>query len=186
MKLRNKRTGEIHEITQAVFLSDDMNKKFVPEELSNLVENDENVDKSINIKNNELLNNITNENEKILNFEISDNLDSLEEVNQNLVNNSENNSDKNTTKKRGRPRKPIDPELANKPKLPRGRPRKPIDPELANKPKLPRGRPRKQIDPELANKPKRPRGRPRKPIDPELANKPKLPRGRPRKHTENN
>ena len=28
MKLRNKRTGEIHEITQAVFLSDDMNKKF--------------------------------------------------------------------------------------------------------------------------------------------------------------
>ncbi len=68
----------------------------------------------------------------------------------------------------------------------RGRPRKPIDPELANKPKLPRGRPRKPIDPELANKPKLPRGRPRKPIDPELANKPKLPRGRPRKHTENN
>lgn len=28
MKLRNKETGEIHEITQAVFLSDDMNKKF--------------------------------------------------------------------------------------------------------------------------------------------------------------
>ena len=28
MKLRNKKTGEIHEITQAVFLSDDMNKKF--------------------------------------------------------------------------------------------------------------------------------------------------------------
>ena len=28
MKLRNKKTGEIHEITQAVSLSDDMNKKF--------------------------------------------------------------------------------------------------------------------------------------------------------------
>ena len=28
MKLRNKKTGKIHEITQAVFLSDDMNKKF--------------------------------------------------------------------------------------------------------------------------------------------------------------
>ncbi len=28
MKLKNKKTGEIHEITQAVFLSDNMNKKF--------------------------------------------------------------------------------------------------------------------------------------------------------------
>ena len=95
---------------------------------------------------------------------------------------NENNSSK---AKRGRPRKPIDPELANKPKLPRGRPKKPIDPELANKPKMPRGRPRKPIDPELANKPKMPRGRPRKPVDPELANKPKRPKGRPRKLAEN-
>ena len=117
--------------------------------------------------------------QKQINNTFSDEKESLEtELNQ--TNNSE------TKAKRGRPRKPIDPELANKPKLPRGRPRKPIDPELANKPKLPRGRPRKPIDPELANKPKLPRGRPRKPIDPELANKPKLPRGRPRKHTENN
>ena len=95
---------------------------------------------------------------------------------------NENNSSK---AKRGRPRKPIDPELANKPKLPRGRPKKPIDPELANKPKMPRGRPKKPIDPELANKPKMPRGRPRKPVDPELANKPKRPKGRPRKLAEN-
>lgn len=29
MKLKNKKTGEIHEITQVVFLLDDMNKKFV-------------------------------------------------------------------------------------------------------------------------------------------------------------
>ena len=50
-------------------------------------------------------------------------------------------------------------------KRPKGRPKKPIDPELANKPKRPKGRPRKPIDPELANKPKRPRGRPRKNID---------------------
>ena len=82
---------------------------------------------------------------------------------------------------KGRPRKPVDPELANKPKRPKGRPRKPVDPELANKPKRPKGRPRKPIDPELANRPKRPKGRPRKPVDPELANKPKRPKGRPRK-----
>ena len=88
--------------------------------------------------------------------------------------------------KRGRPRKPVDPEELNKPKLPRGRPRKPVDPEELNKPKLPRGRPRKPVDPEELNKPKLPRGRPRKPVDPELLNKPKLPRGRPRKITENN
>ena len=91
-----------------------------------------------------------------------------------------------TTKKRGRPRKPVDPELANKPKRPKGRPRKPVDPELANRPKRPKGRPRKPIDPELANRPKRPKGRPRKPIDPELANKPKRPKGRPRKEAINN
>jgi len=89
------------------------------------------------------------------------------------------------TKKRGRPRKPVDPEKANQPKRPKGRPRKPIDPELANRPKRPKGRPRKPIDPELANKPKRPKGRPRKPIDPELANRPKRPKGRPRKETIN-
>ena len=145
-----------------LFSEDDMNKKFVPEELSNYIENDESVDESIKNKNDEILDNISNENEKVQNFEISDNLDSLEENNQNIINNSEENSDQNTTKKRGRPRKPVDPELANKPKLPRGRPRKPIDPELANKPKLPRGRPRKPIDPELLNKPKLPRGRPKK------------------------
>ena len=90
-----------------------------------------------------------------------------------------------TSKMRGRPRKPVDPELANKPKRPKGRPRKPVDPELANRPKRPKGRPRKPVDPELANRPKRPKGRPRKPIDPELLNKPKLPRGRPRKQTQN-
>lgn len=67
-------------------------------------------------------------------------------------------------------------------KRPKGRPRKPIDPEEANKPKRPKGRPRKPIDPEEANKPKRPKGRPRKPVDPELANKPKRPRGRPKKN----
>ena len=82
---------------------------------------------------------------------------------------------------KGRPRKPVDPELANRPKRPKGRPRKPIDPELANRPKRPKGRPRKPVDPELANRPKRPKGRPRKPIDPELANRPKRPKGRPRK-----
>lgn len=98
---------------------------------------------------------------------------------------SSENKENVSKSKRGRPRKPVDPELANKPKMPRGRPRKPIDPETANKPKMPRGRPRKPIDPELANKPKMPRGRPRKPIDPELINKPKRPKGRPRKQMEN-
>ena len=147
-----------------LFTEDDMNKKFVPEELSNYIEN-ENI---------EIMNDFSKENERLANEYI-----------QSLINNSEENSDKNKTKKRGRPRKPVAPELANRPKLPRGRPRKPIDPELANKPKLPRGRPRKPVDPELANKPKLPRGRPRKPIDPELLNKPKLPRGRPKKQTGN-
>ncbi len=80
---------------------------------------------------------------------------------------SKTKADKNEIKTevkrgRGRPRKPIDPELANRPKRGRGRPRKPIDPELANRPKRGRGRPRKPIDPELANRPKRGRGRPRK------------------------
>ena len=124
-----------------LFTEDDMNKKFVPEELSNYIENE----------NNEIINDFSKENEKL----------SFDYI-QSLINNSEENSDKNNTKKRGRPRKPVDPEEANKPKLPRGRPRKPIDPEEANKPKLPRGRPRKPIDPELLNKPKLPRGRPRK------------------------
>ena len=160
-----------------LFTEDHMNKKFVPEELTNLIESDESVEESIRIKNEEILNNISKENENIEKFEISEN--KVE------INNSETNSDENKHRKRGRPRKPIDPEAANKPKLPRGRPRKPIDPEAANKPKLPRGRPRKPIDPEAANKPKLPRGRPRKPIDPELLNKPKLPRGRPKKQTGN-
>jgi len=161
-----------------LFTEDDMNKKFVPEELSNFIENES---KTAEEKNNEILKDISLENEKICISEI----DALaDEYIRTLINNSEKNSDKNTARKRGRPRKPVDPELANKPKLPRGRPRKPVDPELANKPKLPRGRPRKPVDPELANKPKLPRGRPRKPIDPELLNKPKLPRGRPRKQTE--
>ena len=142
-----------------LFSKADMNEKFVPKQLT---------DKEENIENN-----------------ISNNTDrNSDELTKTTTEN--NKQEEKKTAKRGRPRKPIDPELANKPKLPRGRPRKPIDPELANKPKLPRGRPRKPIDPELANKPKLPRGRPRKPIDPELANKPKLPRGRPRKHTENN
>ena len=161
-----------------LFTEDHMNKKFVPEELTNLIESDESVEESIRIKNEEILNNISKENENIEKFEISEN--KVE------INNSETNSDENKHRKRGRPRKPIDPEAANKPKLPRGRPRKPIDPEAANKPKLPRGRPRKPIDPEAANKPKLPRGRPRKPIDPELLNKPKLPRGRPKKQTKIN
>jgi 1,4-alpha-glucan branching enzyme len=160
-----------------LFSEDDMNKKFVPEQLTNLIENDERVEESIKLKNEEILNSISTENDNIENFEISGNSEE--------VNNSEQNSDENKIRKRGRPRKPVDPEEANKPKLPRGRPRKPVDPEEANKPKLPRGRPRKPIDPEEANKPKLPRGRPRKPIDPELLNKPKLPRGRPRKQTQN-
>ena len=50
-------------------------------------------------------------------------------------------------------------------KRPKGRPRKPVDPELANSPKSPKGRPRKPVDPELANSPKRPKGRPRKIIN---------------------
>jgi hypothetical protein len=119
-----------------LFTEDDMNKKFVPEQLTNLIENDERVEESIRLKNEEILNNISKENDNIENFEVSN-------IN-NEINNSEQNSDENKIRKRGRPRKPIDPEEANKPKLPRGRPRKPIDPELLNKPKLPRGRPRKQ------------------------------------------
>ena len=83
---------------------------------------------------------------------------------------------------KGRPRKPVDPELASRPKRPKGRPRKPVDPELASRPKRPKGRPRKPVDPELASRPKRPKGRPRKPVDPELASRPKRPKGRPRKH----
>ena len=89
--------------------------------------------------------------------------------------------EKPTKKQRGRPKKEVNPEELNKPKRPKGRPRKPVDPEKANKPKRPRGRPKKEVDPEELNKPKRPKGRPRKPIDPELANKPKRPRGRPKK-----
>ncbi len=84
-------------------------------------------------------------------------------------------------KVRGRPRKAVDPEEINKPKRPKGRPRKPVDPEELNKPKRPKGRPKKPVNPEELNKPKRPKGRPRKPIDPELASKPKRPRGRPKK-----
>ena len=53
------------------------------------------------------------------------------------------NEDSQNKPRSGRPRKPIDPELANKPKLPRGRPRKPVDPEMLNKPKRPKGRPKK-------------------------------------------
>ncbi len=89
-------------------------------------------------------------------------------------------------RQRGRPRKPVDPEMANLPKRPKGRPRKPVDPEKANLPKRPKGRPRKPVDPEKANLPKRPKGRPRKPVDPEKANLPKRPKGRPRKETINN
>ena len=82
---------------------------------------------------------------------------------QEVVETSEDAKEKPTEKRgRGRPRKPIDPEIANRPKRGRGRPRKPIDPEIANRPKRGRGRPRKPIDPELANRPKRGRGRPRK------------------------
>ncbi len=152
-----------------LFSQDDMNKKFVPEQFSiKLDDNKTEINEDVNLnnepsQNNEVLNEVTD-----IELELAEKSDNIKKA------------------KRGRPRKPIDPELANKPKLPRGRPRKPIDPELANKPKLPRGRPRKPIDPELANKPKLPRGRPRKPIDPELANRPKRPKGRPRKQTGNN
>ena len=143
-----------------LFTEDDMNKKFVPEQLSNYVENDfkeEQVFEEIN-----KLTDVILEEDKILGISISELERMADEYINSLINSSEGFSDKNTTKKRGRPRKPIDPDQLNKPKLPRGRPRKPIDPEQLNKPKLPRGRPRKPIDPELLNKPKLPRGRPKK------------------------
>ena len=87
------------------------------------------------------------------------------------------NTKSETKRSRGRPRKPVDPNLV-KEKRPRGRPRKPVDPNLVEE-KRPRGRPRKPVDPNLV-KEKRPRGRPRKPVDPNLV-KEKRPRGRPRK-----
>ncbi len=68
-------------------------------------------------------------------------------------------------RKKGRPRKPVDPNEALKPKRPKGRPKKPIDPNEALKPKRPKGRPRKPVDPNELLKPKRPKGRPRKNID---------------------
>ena len=129
-------------VGQNLITEDDMKEKFVPKQLSG---SREDVIENLSEEKDELEEDISN-----LISEIDEQLNKLEPKN-----------------KRGRPRKPVDPELLNKPKLPRGRPRKPVDPELLNKPKLPRGRPRK-------------------PVDPELLNKPKLPRGRPRKHTENN
>lgn len=65
-------------------------------------------------------------------------------------------------------------EMVSQPKRGRGRPRKPVDPELANKPKRGRGRPRKNpisVFPQdidlsmlsgVESQPKRGRGRPRK------------------------
>ena len=182
-----------------LFSEDDMNKKFVPEQFSNISDTEKNTltkqpeektesddtKATLETTNSEVkINNQSNEERKN-----NDNQHHVEEDNYELfeeeVFEKNLNEDSQNKPRRGRPRKPIDPELANKPKLPRGRPKKPVDPELANKPKMPRGRPRKPIDPELANKPKLPRGRPRKPVDPEMLNKPKRPKGRPKKMTGN-
>ncbi len=93
------------------------------------------------------------------------------------------NEEKNqVVAKRGRPRKPVDPNEEAKPKRPKGRPRKPVDPNEEAKPKRPKGRPRKPVDPNEENKPKRRKGRPRKPVDPNEETKPKRPKGRPRKN----
>lgn len=182
-----------------LFSEDDMNKKFVPEQFSNIAETEKNTspkqteEKTESDDTKATLETINSEvkinnqnNEEIKN---NDNQHHVEEDNYELfeeeVFEKNLNEDSQNKPKRGRPKKPVDPELANKPKLPRGRPKKPVDPELASKPKMPRGRPRKPVDPELANKPKLPRGRPRKPVDPEMLNKPKRPKGRPKKLTGN-
>ena len=141
-----------------LFSEDDMNKKFVPEQLSNHSDNEE---QNLCLNDNEL-EELYKKYYELIKTNKNESLELAEKYLQTIINNSEKISDENKIRKRGRPRKPVDPELVNKPKLPRGRPRKPVDPELANKPKLPRGRPRKPIDPELLNKPKLPRGRPRK------------------------
>ena len=85
-------------------------------------------------------------------------------------------------RKKGRPRKPVDPNAPVKEKRPKGRPRKPIDPNAPVKEKRPKGRPRKPVDPNAPVKEKRPKGRPRKPIDPNAPAKIKRPKGRPRKN----
>lgn len=183
---------------------DEMNKKFVPEDLSsnkpkfeskeeaqeklkNTVEIEVEVN-NIETENNnviEILNeivgmlNLTEVIEALKRFILEDRKRTTVSVK--VEPKQEQAETENEKKQRGRPRKPVDPEEANKPKRPKGRPKKPVDPEEANKPKRPKGRPKKEIDPEEANKPKRPKGRPRKPIDPEAVNKPKRPRGRPRK-----
>jgi hypothetical protein len=183
---------------------DDMNKKFVPENMSSnkpqpetKKEIEEKLKKTVEVE--VEINSIETENNNVLEIlnviigmlNLSEVIDVLKRY---ILEDKEKATGfiktqpkkakvevKETKNQRGRPRKPVDPEEANKPKRPKGRPRKPVDPEEANKPKRPKGRPRKPINPEEANKPKRPKGRPRKPIDPEAANKPKRPRGRPRK-----
>ena len=102
-----------------------------------------------------------------------------EEVVETIIENNEAEPEK---KKRGRPRKPVDPNAPVLPKRPKGRPRKPIDPNAPVLPKRPKGRPRKPIDPNAPVLPKRPKGRPRKPVDPNAPVLPKRPKGRPRKN----
>lgn len=68
------------------------------------------------------------------------------------------------------------------PKRKRGRPRKVVDPDAPLKPKGKRGRPRKQVDPNAPLKVKGKRGRPRKVVDADAPLKPKGKRGRPRKN----
>ena len=174
---------------------DDMNKKFVPENLNSKTNSEEKIieltaEEISEIENNnviEILNEIVGQLNlaeiiKALKQSIFDDKRKSRKPVIQINKNIEKKPEKIIQRKlRGRPKKVVDPEELNKPKRPKGRPRKPIDPEELNKPKRPRGRPRKPVDPEELNKPKRPKGRPRKPIDPEALNKPKRPRGRPKK-----
>ena len=140
-----------------LFSEDDMNKKFVPEQFSNISDTEKNTltkqpeektesddtKATLETTNSEVkINNQSNEERKN-----NDNQHHVEEDNYELfeeeVFEKNLNEDSQNKPRRGRPRKPIDPELANKPKLPRGRPRKPVDPEMLNKPKRPKGRPKK-------------------------------------------
>ncbi len=106
-------------------------------------------------------NEVPQQTEVVVSQQIAEKNEETQQITENVLSVSENENSVLPVRGRGRPRKPIDPELANRPKRNRGRPRKPIDPEAANRPKRNRGRPRKPIDPELANRPKRGRGRPK-------------------------